>query len=124
MLHFVHERLLPQDAVAVMAWNRATDFTTDHARIAAVLERFKRTHEGVEAKLNLRFSGLARLYGSRDIPSSLQRDIDAVFGEADGGGARPAVMDLCHGPHAGEPDGRPILCKSVPKRVNHDGSHR
>jgi len=68
MLHFVHERLLPQDAVAVMAWNRATDFTTDHARIAAVLERFKRTHEEVEAKLNLRFSGLAGLYGSRDIP--------------------------------------------------------
>ena len=89
MLHFVRERLLPQDAVAVLAWNRATDFTTDHARIAAVLERFKQTHEGVEAKLNLRFSGLAGLYGSRDIPSSLQHDIDAVFGEADGGAARP-----------------------------------
>lgn len=98
MLHFVRERLLPQDAVAVLAWNHATDFTTDHARIATVLERFKQAHEGVEAKLNLRFSGLAGLYGSRDIPSSLQHDIDAVFGEADGGTAGP-VKGLA-GPNA------------------------
>lgn len=98
MLHFVRERLLPQDAVAVLAWNRATDFTTDHTRIAAVLERFKQNHEGVEAKLNLRFSGLAGLYGSRDIPSSLQRDIDAVFGEANGGTARPIGQST--GPNA------------------------
>jgi VWFA-related protein len=89
MLHFVRERLLPQDAVAVLAWNRATDFTTDHARIAAVLEKFKQAHEGIEAKLTLRFSGLAGLYGSRDIPPALQHDIDAVFGEADGGAVRP-----------------------------------
>src|SRR5204863_8637142 len=32
MLHFVRERLLPQDLVAVLAWNRATEFTTDRAR--------------------------------------------------------------------------------------------
>lgn len=94
MLHFVRERLLPQDLVAVLAWNRATDFTTDHARIAEVLERFKRAHEGLEAKMDLRFSDLAGLYGSKDIPASLQRDIDAVFGGAAARGARsvqPAV---------------------------------
>ncbi len=39
-VQFVRERLLPQDYVAVMAYNRATDFTTDHERIASVLERF------------------------------------------------------------------------------------
>lgn len=80
MLHFVRERLLPQDLVAVLAWNRATEFTTDRAWIVDVLERFKRAHEGIEAKLNVRFSGLAALYGSKEIPASLQRDIDAVFG--------------------------------------------
>jgi VWFA-related protein len=99
MLHFVRERLLPQDAVAVLAWNRATDFTTDHARIAAVLEKFKQAHEGLEAKLNVRFSGLAGLYGSRDIPSALQHDIDAIFGEADGAAARP--LKGGPGPNAG-----------------------
>jgi VWFA-related protein len=88
MLHFVRERLLPQDLVAVLAWNRATEFTTDHARIAEVLERFKRAHEGVEAKMDLRFSDLAGLYGSKDIPASLQRDIDAVFGGAAARGLR------------------------------------
>src|SRR5687768_10463837 len=30
MIHLVRNRLLPQDYVAVMAWNRATDFTVDH----------------------------------------------------------------------------------------------
>jgi VWFA-related protein len=88
MLHFVRERLLPQDLVAVLAWNRATEFTTDHARIADMLERFKRAHEGLEAKMDLRFSDLAGLYGSKDIPASLQRDIDAVFGGAGARGVR------------------------------------
>ena len=36
VLHLVRDRLLPQDRVAVLAWNRATDFTTDHARIVQV----------------------------------------------------------------------------------------
>jgi VWFA-related protein len=88
MLHFVRERLLPQDLVAVLAWNRATEFTTDHARIADVLERFKHAHEGLEAKMDLRFGDLAGLYGSKDIPASLQRDIDAVFGGASTRGLR------------------------------------
>lgn len=30
LIQFVRERLLPQDQVAVMAYNRVTDFTTDH----------------------------------------------------------------------------------------------
>ena len=80
LLHFVRERLLPQDLVAVMAWNRATEFTTSHAEIAALLERFKKDHEKIESLVSQRFSGLAAIYGSRDIPAGLQHDIDAVFG--------------------------------------------
>jgi VWFA-related protein len=37
---FVGQRLLPQDLVAVLAWNRATAFTTDRAFILEVLHRF------------------------------------------------------------------------------------
>jgi VWFA-related protein len=79
MLHFVRERLLPQDMVAVLAWNRATDFTTNHGQIAEVLERFKKRHEAIEAAMAMRFSGLAAIYGSSDIPKGIQNDIDAVF---------------------------------------------
>ncbi len=80
MIHFVQERLLPQDLVAVIAWNRATEFTTDHAKVADLLQRFERAHEGIEAKLKMAFSGLAAIYGTKDIPQSLQHDIDDVFG--------------------------------------------
>ena len=41
VMHLVRNRLLPQDRVAIMAWNRATDFTTTHADALAVLTRFK-----------------------------------------------------------------------------------
>ena len=36
-------------------------------------------HEGIEAKLALRFSGLAAVYGSKEIPKSLQPDIERIF---------------------------------------------
>jgi VWFA-related protein len=79
LIHFVRHRLLPQDQVAVMAFNRATDFTTDRARVLDVLERFKRRHEDVEAAFKHQTSGLAGLYGSRDPSARLQQDIDAIF---------------------------------------------
>jgi VWFA-related protein len=79
LVRFVRQELLPQDLVAVMAWNRATDFTTDHENIARLLERFKKGHEGVESKMALRFSGLAAVYGGKEIPKNLQPDIDRIF---------------------------------------------
>ena len=76
MIHFVRERLLPQDLVAVMAWNRSTDFTTDHEQIALVLERFKKQHEKIEADLAHQFSGLAahlRRHGDAGVGAGLDR---------------------------------------------------
>jgi VWFA-related protein len=50
MARFIRERLLPQDRVAVLTWwNRATDFTTDHGRVASVVDRFKVAHEAIWA---------------------------------------------------------------------------
>jgi VWFA-related protein len=94
MLHFVREKLLPQDLVAVLAWNRATEFTADHAKIADLLERFKRAHEGIESKMKTHFSGLAAVYGSKAIPASLQGDIDAVFGGARAEGVRTVTPGM------------------------------
>lgn len=82
LLYFVRERLLPQDVVAVMAWNRATEFTTDHQIVAELLERFKASHQSIESRLNASSSGLAGVYGSRNVAASIQAEIDAVFGRA------------------------------------------
>ena len=79
MIEFVKERLLPQDHVGILAWNRATDLTTDHAKILAVLERFKKEHERVESLMVQRFSGLAAVYGGSKIPEGIQTRIDAIF---------------------------------------------
>jgi len=78
-LRFVRERLMPQDQVALMAWNRATDFTPDKARIVRVLEKFKTAHEGIEHELRLYFTGLFGLYGGRTVPARIQKMIDTVF---------------------------------------------
>jgi VWFA-related protein len=79
LLQFVRNDLLPQDLVAVMAYDRATDFTVDHEKVAQALDRFKKYHEGIEAKMALRFSGLAAIYGSKEIPKGIQTDIAKVF---------------------------------------------
>jgi VWFA-related protein len=88
LLTFVRRQLLPQDLVAVLAYNRATDFTTDHEKVAQVLERFKKYHEGIEAKMALHFSGLGAIYGGRDIPKSIQPEIAKVFDVPGAIGAR------------------------------------
>jgi VWFA-related protein len=79
LVTFVRERLLPQDQVALMAWNRATDFTTDHEKVAAVLERFITRHPAIETEMAARYSGLAALYLGQEIPRFIQVMIDDVF---------------------------------------------
>ena len=90
-LRFVRQRLLPQDQVAVMAWNRATDFTTDHQQAAEVIDRFKRDHEAIEALMLQYFSGLGGYYGNSAIPSHLQVMIDRVFGGPQSGTSRQVL---------------------------------
>ena len=79
LIRFVRERLLPQDQVAVFAYDRATTFTRNHASIATLLERFKGMHEQVDFEIGLQMSGLAAVYGSKAIPRSLQGKIDMLF---------------------------------------------
>jgi VWFA-related protein len=79
LLSFVRTRLLPQDQVAVFAYNRATTFTTDHQMVARLLERFRTAHEQIDYEIELQMSGLAAIYGSKLIPRSLQGKIDKMF---------------------------------------------
>jgi len=92
-LTFVRERLFPQDQVAVFAWNRATDFTTNRERLAAVLERFRARHEWVEAELTHYFSGFSGAYKGNEIPPYIQKDIDKIFM----GDAAPPMRELVPG---------------------------
>lgn len=85
---FVRERLLPQDRVAVMAYNRATHFTSNHAEVIKVVESFGRRHESIESKLALRHTGLTGLYGGRSVPDRVKAEIDGLFTIADGAAVR------------------------------------
>ncbi len=76
VLHFVRSRLLPQDRVAILGDNWATDFTTDHASLVPILERYKQAHVAIEGKLTLHFSGLAGIYRPPEISAFIQADVD------------------------------------------------
>jgi VWFA-related protein len=77
---FVREQLLPQDQVALIAWNRATRFTNDHQKVLDILSRFRKQHKEVEALLAQQFSGLQGMFGSREPSAAAQKRIDEIFG--------------------------------------------
>ena len=79
-IHLVQDLAMPQDYVAVQAWDRATDFTTDRQVTLAVLERFKKDHGGIEASIVQWQNSLEYVYGDGRIPKRIQTRIDAVFG--------------------------------------------
>ncbi len=109
LLQFVRTQLLPQDVVAVFAYNRATDFTTDHEKVAQVLERFKKYHEGIESKMALRFSGLAAIYGSSEIPKGLQGEIAKIFDVPGAIGAREVPPGSVTGEQRMRDDAREVI---------------
>jgi len=83
--------LLPQDQAAFMAWNRATGFTSDHARLRTVIAAYRDRHEKIEAGLRAWFGdGLRAVYGSKEIPPRIQQQIDEVF--AVGAELRPRAL--------------------------------
>lgn len=103
LIRFIRKELLPQDRAAVFAYNRATSFTTDHEQIAQVLERYKLMHERIEARLAMRFSGLAAIYGSKEIPPSYQAEINRIFSASAGAAsAQPTPAELIGAPTMGK----------------------
>ena len=78
LIEFVERRLLPQDQLAVLAYNRATDFTTDRRAILDVLSRFKAANGLIESKLEHWYSGPPGNHEDR-LPGHVQPLIDDVF---------------------------------------------
>jgi VWFA-related protein len=81
LITFVRERLLPQDRVAVMAFNRITDFTANHEQIIAVLKRYADRHERLEALLEQDESGPAPQSRKcpKCLPDFILPKIDEIF---------------------------------------------
>ncbi len=67
----------------MVAYNRATDLTTDHDQISRVIERLRHGHEVVEAALTHFFNDMQLAYGSREIPPHIQSTIDKLFSGTD-----------------------------------------
>jgi len=93
-IDLVRNRLLPQDIVAVMGFHRTTAFTTDHERIAQVLDRYRREHEKIVGEINNYRSmsrapqvlpqfggrgGQSQPPGGAPIPDKLLKRIDEIF---------------------------------------------
>jgi VWFA-related protein len=81
-LEFIRTRLRPKDLVAAFAYNRATAFTTDHERVARVIERFRKENDALDRDIRFAMAGLAGVYGSRELPSAIKARIDAIFTDA------------------------------------------
>ena len=71
-------RLLPQDAVAVMAFHRTTVFTTDHLRIAQLLERYRKEHEKIVGEINnYRFMARAPVFNPASVAGAVGQSSNA-----------------------------------------------
>ena len=77
LISFVKGRLLPQDLVAVIGFDRATDFTTDHAQIVQTLERYRQEHERIIFEFNE--WNIRRYTPDDSIPQAIRDDIDSIF---------------------------------------------
>ena len=91
LIQFVREGLLPQDLVAVYAYNRATDFTSDREQIVQVLEQYKKVSDRIEAWLEQNLRGFRIVYGVREAPKPVQLDIDRIFESATGLASRQVL---------------------------------
>lgn len=72
---FVRNRLLPQDAVALLAFHRVTQFTTDHEAIVEVLGRYKKEHERLWADVRQHFFMSRSPYRIRT-PAPIETDLN------------------------------------------------
>lgn len=80
LIQFIHDNLLPQDLIAVMAYNRASEFTSNHEEAISILRRYKDLREKIEIGFWKQKQGnsLSIVYGA-GVPDHIQRYIDQIF---------------------------------------------
>jgi VWFA-related protein len=78
---FLRQHLRPNEQAAVMAFNRATPFMTDHGALAQVVERVKVRRDEILFEL---FQLFRMKRYQLDVPESIQASIDEIFQPPDG----------------------------------------
>lgn len=77
LIEFVQTRLLPSDAVSVIMYGRATDFSAERESIVRLLKRYRDRHETIETLLTRDFKSRLVLKGT--LSADTQALIDEVF---------------------------------------------
>lgn len=98
LLDFIDTRTLPGDRLGVVAYDRVSEITTDHAAIRRLIQRYRAHHERIEAMLDHWFRGLTAFYGDGEVPRGAQARIDALFDSPD----IPRVRILADAPLPGD----------------------
>ena len=92
IIDLVRNRLLPQDQVGVVAYNRAYGLTQNRDGVVRLLESFRDRHEEIELRLDHWFTGLTAMHGSVEVPTGLQGKIDEMFEAAGVTGVRDLTI--------------------------------
>ena len=93
IINFVCQDLKPNDLVSIMAYNRASRFTADHAENARVLERYSTESPKIRSAMWLRRQGLAAAY-SKNRYATVQDQIDGIFSVPGAIAANPLPVNL------------------------------
>jgi len=86
---FVKTRLLPSDRVAVLAYKRVTDVSSDRTALLRLLQRYKDAHHPIERRLELWFIGedipakISALFNAPGLPTT--RELPHPFNPSDVG---------------------------------------
>jgi VWFA-related protein len=90
-LTFLRQRLLPQDVVAVLMFDRVSDFTTDHEAVLHLVERYKAKQDDIVGAIETfvchqhnqcpgaPVGMMIPLDEPPELPTSIQAEIDALF---------------------------------------------
>jgi len=76
---FLNRLSVPPDRVAVAAYDRISELTTDREAVLRLIARYRQRYERIEALLDHWFRGLTVVYGAIEPPPSVQALIDDVF---------------------------------------------
>jgi VWFA-related protein len=96
---FVRQKLLPQDAVAVMGFHRVSNFTIDHEAVAQMLDRYRKDHEklcfDIDNYLVMSRGGPGQGGGGAPIPRQFLQRADEIFlGPPAPSGATPSSVTV------------------------------
>lgn len=79
LLDFIDDQILPTDRIAVAAYDRISELTTDRRAIRRLIQRYRSEHDEMEALLDHWFRDLTVSFGAVDPPPSLQARIERLF---------------------------------------------